>query len=194
MQNPHYSDFKLGSIAILLVLHLTVVNIILDKEYQPANKVDSTTHELPILSGDVRKMYSSRTLSNNNPQSLLAKGFFYLALHFGRRGREGWKNIKRSSSVFKQDDQNSQVEYVTLNYNEATKKNHGIQLNLKEKDQRMYSVPNDDLCPVKSLQLYLQKLSDTEEQFLQNPRIKENLAVDKNCFVFFWKIESAQQR
>ena len=34
----------------------------------------------------------------------------------------------------------------------------------------MYSFPNDTLCPVRSLKLYLAKLSKEEDSFLQNPR------------------------
>ena len=49
------------------------------------------------------------------------------------------------------------------------KKNHGAENEL-ENDQRMYSIIGDNKCPVRSLELYLSKLSPKEDAFLQIPR------------------------
>ena len=96
---------------------------------------------------------------------------FEVSLHFGRPGREHWRSLKKSLFVFKKDDTDERRECVTINYNEMSKnKNHGVETNIKEKDQRMYSFESESLCPVYSLKLYLSKLSLQEESFLQKPR------------------------
>ena len=50
----------------------------------------------------------------------ILEGFFEESLHFGRRGREGWRSLKKSSFVFKKDDTDKRGEYVTITYNEVT--------------------------------------------------------------------------
>ena len=49
-------------------------------------------------------------------------------------------------------------------------KNHGVESNQDDKDQRMYSQPHNQNCPVASLKLYLEKLSPDEEHLFQTPR------------------------
>ena len=107
--------------------------------------------------------------SNDSPESLLHKVFFEVGLHFGRRGREGWRYLRKYLFCFKRDNSNPNVRYVTLNFHESTKKNHGIE-RMHEKDQRMYSTPDSDTCPVNSLALYLSKLNPNSDAFLQIPK------------------------
>ena len=82
--------------------------------------------------------------------------FFEVGLHFGRRGREGWRNLRKDSLVFKRDDSNPDLKYATVTHHETIKKNHGIENEL-EKDQRLYAIIGDDKCPVQSLEMYLSK-------------------------------------
>ena len=103
-------------------------------------------------------------LSTETPEALRNKVFFDVTFHFGRRGREGWKDVKKDSFVFKTDDEGA--EYATIRYNEKTKKNNGLDKHRTEKDQRMYAT-GDSNCPVASLKLYLQKLDDKSDYFLQ---------------------------
>ena len=68
--------------------------------------LDKTQHKKAIPSGDVERMYSTKVLSNHDPESLLYEVFFKVGLHFGRRGREDWRNLRKDSFVFKRDDSN----------------------------------------------------------------------------------------
>ena len=162
--------------------HNRIVNLIQDKEFTIAHKAlmgrmkknraegrDKTRHKKAISNGDVDRMYSTKVLSNDAPEALLYKVFFEVGLHFGRRGREGWRNLRKDSFVFKRDDSNPDLKYATLTHYETTKKNHGIENEL-EKDQRMYAIIGDNKCPVQSLEMYLSKLSPKEDAFLQIPR------------------------
>ena len=59
------------------------------------DRLDTSEHKSAILPGDMSKLYESKTLSNDNPKSLQRKVFVELLLHFGRRGKEGLRELKR---------------------------------------------------------------------------------------------------
>ena len=141
--------------------------------------LDKSQHKKAIQSGDIEKMYAMKILSNDSPESLLHKVFFEIGLHFGRRGREGWRDLRKDSFCFKWDDIISNVRYVTLNFHESTKKNHGVE-RMHDKDQRMYSTPDNNMCPVNSLELYLRKLSPKSDAFLQIP--KKNITTSEDIW------------
>jgi hypothetical protein len=118
---------------------------------------DVTQHKKAIQPSDMSKLYSSGVLSNDNPTGLQNKVYVELSLHFGRRGREGLRQLTKDSILIKEDD--SGREYATLAYNEKDK-NHQLTLPKEgEKQQIMYSQPDSELCPVKSLKKYLSKLN-----------------------------------
>lgn len=178
-----------------------------DRVFQSANQVfigclkrlrtqglDKTQHKTAVAPGDFTKMYSSGTLSNNTPKSLLRKVFVELCLHFGRRGREGLRELKKDSIVFKFDDQGR--EYATLKYHEMEKNHQGVDMKESNKIPLMYSQPDDEQCPVYSLKLYLAKLNPKCNDLFQNPRSKwtetsdiwyENKALGKNTLASMMK-------
>ena len=152
------------------------IDIKKDKEFQGSNQVlegklkimkregrDRTEHKKPITEEDLRKMYSSGTLGISNPESLQFKVFFEIALHFGRRGRENWRNMKKDSFEVKEDANGT--EYVTIPFHELDK-NHQ---DLDNKRQMMFAQPDKVSCPVRSFKLYLSKLHPELDTFLQKP-------------------------
>lgn len=126
-----------------------------------------------ISPNDISKMYSTGTLGNDNPESLQNKVFFELALHFCVRGKAGWQNVEKTSISFMTDVENGGLEYVTLAQTEAAPlKNRDIGENIQKRHERMYAKPNDPLCPVRSLKLYLTKLSPNYRSLFQHCRKK----------------------
>ena len=163
--------------------HNKSVNIVSGKSFMAANKVftgrirlnkaaglDVSKHKTAVAPGDLKRIYDTRILSNDNSTSLLHKIFFEISLHFGRRGREGLATLKKQDFVFCRDDQNPDSEFATICFNETTKKNHGVENKQSNKEQRMYSQPGDPKCPITSLKLYLSKLSQEDDAFFQIPR------------------------
>ena len=151
-----------------------------DKVFQGANQViagvmkqmrrdglDTTKHKDAIPEEDMRKLYDSRTLSNDNATSLLHKVFFELCLHFGRRGREGLRDLKKGSFDIKKDA--SGKRYVRQTYLEKEKNHQGLSLKEKEKCACMYEQPNSEHCPVKSFELYVSKLHPACDALFQKP-------------------------
>ena len=166
------------------------INIISDREFKQENMdktgrikknrregLDTTKHKSAIQPGDVRKMYDSGTLSNNNPKALQSKVFFEIMLHFGRRAKEGLHDLKVDSFEFRTDADGH--VYVTIPYNEATKTNHGLESDREEKEQRMYETGDPDTCPIASLKLYLSKLNPKSPSFFQHISTKSSVMFEK---------------
>ena len=104
--------------------HSRQINIAQDRAFMSANNVvigllkdlkargmDQTTHKAAISAADMQKMYSSGVLSDDNSKSLQRKVFIELMLHFGRRGQEGLRTMRRDSVVIKTDG--SGTKYAT---------------------------------------------------------------------------------
>lgn len=151
-------------------------NIISDSMFKTANDVikdkivimKQEGKEQPRSSltlDDIKLLYSSYTLSCDNPTSLLYKVYFDISLHFGCRGREGYRDLKKYHFIFVKDGRN--IEYGTLNQNPDEK----IKKRQKEHDQRIYGT-GDSNCPLYSLKLYLGKLNPGCDVFFQRPKVE----------------------
>ena len=120
-----------------------------DSEFLSANKMfeakcklytkemnPKPTHKSSIAAGDMLKLrgYFSEGLDSNNswadPERLLQFVWFSVCFHFGRRGREGWRELSKQSFGIKTDD--SGARYVTEIQTEQTKNYQG---GSKQKDQ-----------------------------------------------------------
>lgn len=156
------------------------LNIITDGDFQGVNSLlaglvkrqkkkgeDVSKKHEPISEDDLKLMYASGVLSDVSPTNLQLKIFFELTLHFGRRGREGLRELKKDDIVFRKDP--SGTEYATLGFNPSKKNHQGISHHISEHDQKMFATNCDD-CPVQSLNFYLSKLHPDCPYLFQLPR------------------------
>lgn len=184
-KNGHqYSKFALVSIRAGINRHLAsppyfrTINIM--KEFMSSNHVligivkshkregaDKTKYHPPISNGDLEQMYYSRVFSVTNPTSHVRMVWFEITLHFCRRGREGLRELTPKSCLLHKDD--TSRDYFTMSYNEADKTHHGVDSRESVKETRLYALPESDLCPVKSLRLYLSKRNPKNNAFFQRP-------------------------
>lgn len=190
-----YSKSGYISIRAAINRHLTSppfsksINIIHDKEFMLCNQVftgiirkmresgkDVTHHKTAIPEGDMAKMYETKTLSNDTPLSLLRKVFVEISINFGRRGREGLRELTRESIIIKKDDKGQ--EYATMTFNELDKNHQNPSPKEPEKKQILYSQDDSDLCPILSLKKYISKLNPKCSSFFQRPRNLKNPALD----------------
>ena len=88
-------------------------------------------------------------------------------LNFTRRGQEGLDILTRQSYGKFQDDKGH--SFYKMMYKES-KTHHGVDSRENYQERRMYANPaNPDNCPVRSLDLYLSKLSPKCNSFFQQP-------------------------
>ena len=128
---------------------------------------DFSKHHPSIKKDDLEKMYDSEVLSHKDPVALQRKVFFETVLHFGRRGREGLREMKKSDIVFKLDENGK--EYATLAGNPLEKNHQGFSSREGEHSQIMYGT-GDVNCPFTSLKFYLTKLNEKCEALFQRAK------------------------
>lgn len=156
------------------------INIINGEAFKPANEVlvgllrklkqdgqDKSKSHPAISEFELAKLYTSGALSDENPISLQNKVFFEVCLHFGRRGREGLRELKKEHFCFVFDEVG--VEFVTLCFNPAEKNHQGFNLKDTEHDQRLYGTGAAN-CPLVSLKKYINLLHPDCPFFFQRPR------------------------
>ncbi|XP_061572839.1 activating transcription factor 7-interacting protein 1 isoform X2 [Cololabis saira] len=158
-----------------------------DKEFKTSNNVfagvvnmlrknglDTIVHHTSITNADLNTI--KRVLNPNTPTGLVNKVWFDTQLHFGRRGKEGNRQLKPSSFVIKTDERG--LKYATLTHEDA--KNHDDPEG-RNRERVMYQLPGDPLCPVSSLEKYLSVLPPDAPAFYLHAR-KEHCNLDKVWF------------
>ena len=185
------------------------INIAHDRPFMSANHVFvgllkdlkarglETTHKTAISSEDMRKLYASGNLSEDNPRSLQRKVFVELMLHFGRRGREGLRDMGKDSIVIKVDG--SGKSYATTAYNELSKNHQNVLTDKAHDEKQSMMMEQPQRCPVQSLRLYMSKLNDRCDAFWQRPNEKyegrnwyANRAVGVNTLADMMKVISQE--
>ena len=73
--------------------------------------LDQTTHHPAITPGDIAKLRASSAMSPATPRGLQNKVWFDIQLHFGRRGKEGNRDLKPDSFVIKTDENGTRLVF-----------------------------------------------------------------------------------
>ena len=135
------------------------INIITDTEFVLANAMFQSKqklyrkthnakpkHKKPIEVGDMRKLSAYFRANISRAEVNQEFTWFNLCYYFGRRGREGWRDVSKNTFEVLTDDENRR--YVTCVLTETMKNNQDAGTNSTDySDQRMYEQP--DLCPVR---------------------------------------------
>ncbi|KAJ8356665.1 hypothetical protein SKAU_G00194590 [Synaphobranchus kaupii] len=131
---------------------------------------DTTEHHPSISASDFNTIKSS--LDPTKPEGLIRKVWFDVQLHFGRRGKEGNRQLTPASfSVFR--DENG-LKYASMTFNEETK-NHKDPQERKKDSRRGYMY---SLCPVASLEKYLSLLPSNAPALYLHPKRKWEMSDD----------------
>ena len=163
-------------------LYNRIIDLSKDREFTTANNMlkaqlkvnrvegrDESVHKKAIPEGDMDHIFNRMTLSN--PSDLQMRIFMDIMVHFGRRGREGLRELRRDSFQNKVDGNGKR--FAILRYHELDKTMNGIDPNVGEHSKKMYEEPSSgDHCPIKTLEFYLSKLNPSCTAFFQrcNPR------------------------
>ena len=163
--------------------HKMGLHIATDVAFQQSNQIldaklknmkqqgqESVQHKPCIENEDLRRLKDSDAIIPSTPQGLLYNVWFHITLYFCRRGREGQRNLKRSSFLFLQDENGK--HYATMAHDEASKaRQGGLSDNTSsfEKLGRIYQTehPNDGY---NALCLYMKKLNPQCSAFFQFPK------------------------
>ncbi|XP_043193789.1 uncharacterized protein LOC122366071 [Amphibalanus amphitrite] len=157
--------------------HSRPINIITDREFIAANNIfdarcklyvkagnPKPQHKAAITEDDMKRLGDYLSDFASNPTILLQATWFYLCFFFGRRGREGWAQMRKDHFVIREDPDGK--EYVTISKTEATKNHQGgsKQGDVDFSDQRMYG-PG-----VEVFKMYQQKINHNSDRLFQTPK------------------------
>ena len=159
------------------------LDIINDKDFLTANQMfkakcklyvathnPKPKHKPVIEAGDMKKLGAYFDSYRTNPDILMEALWFYICYFFGRRGREGWTEMNKSSFNIKTDSEGQ--KYVHMGVTEATKNHQGGHKpgDIDYSDQRMYG-PG-----VEIMEFCLTKLNPECNRLFQYPM--SNYAMD----------------
>ncbi len=157
------------------------VNIITDTRFTTANQMFQARCRLYQKGNNAKPQHkpaiekSDKILINQyfhdalqNPTKLQEFVWFTLCYHFGRRGREGWRNLKRDFYVIEVDGDGKR--YVCTKSTETSKNIQGGQKQTEQdySDCRMYAV-SAKLDPVAAFELLLLKSNPDNPFLFQKP-------------------------
>lgn len=106
-------------------------NLAQDPEFKSSNNVfkgvlkqirrtgrDKATHYPPISPEDQRILKNYAALNPNNPRGLLNKVWYDIQFHFGRRGKEGNRDLRPDCFTLQRDENGP--KYFTMTWSEET--------------------------------------------------------------------------
>lgn len=167
-------------------------NLAQDPEFKSSNNIfrgvlkqirrtgrDKATHYPPISPEDQRILKNSAALNPNNPRGLLNKVWYDIQFHFGRRGKEGNRDLRPDCFILKRDENGRR--YFTMTWSEETE-NQTDPLERSKANRRgfMYEQRGSPFCPVASLEKYLTKIPLGAKALYLQPR-RDVLTTDR-----FW--------
>ena len=132
---------------------------------QESKGYDKSRRKEPILQTDLDLIYTNYFIPHfdNDPVCLLHKVYFDIAFFLGKRGQEGLRKLTKDSFELKVTSEGK--EYFEMKFNESTKKSQGDNYNEMNEQPILLAQPGKRCCPVKSLKLYLSKLTKIDALF-----------------------------
>ena len=121
LNNPPFSrGFELNSDPKFSKSNKTLDAVIKSQRRQGFETVQ---HKPVIMNNDMVKLQESGIFNIDEPIGLLYGAWFYIMLHFCRRGREGQRELRPDSFVIMHDDRN--CPYLTMTHMEVSKNYQG---------------------------------------------------------------------
>lgn len=156
---PHNKPFSVISDAAFTEANKVLGAFV--KDLKMSGKIEDIVHKKAITKDQVRKLYDSGELGpadSQDPAQLQRTAWFYVALFFGRRGRENQRLIKRDMLVLGRTAQG--LEYYELNRQMPSSLPSAISADDEEDSEaKVFAVPESARCPVKTLKNYLSHLN-----------------------------------
>ena len=160
----------LQGILTLLVTDFNKANHVLEGVFKDltVKGLDNPKPHCPLEPGDFRRLIESGTIGLDNPVSLQNLVFLNLSIQLGKRGNEGWRQMKKDTLLEAIDDQGKQ--YLSFKANQKEKKYSGGTIASSHRPEaRVYEQEGVELCPVRAYKLYKSYLSPTLDDLWQRP-------------------------
>ena len=136
------------------------------------------SHYKPIESGDMEKMVATGIMGTNNPKALQNLVWLSVALQFGKRGQEGYRDMTKHT--FRRGTDDAGLDYYEYAVCESQKNHSGGSIASTYMPQgRMYAKPGEVLCPVAAMDKYISLLHPALNCLWQKPNNNRKSSEDK---------------
>lgn len=133
--------------------------------------LDKVQHHEPIDPMDIEKLKTTNVIGTENPLALQRLVWLGIALHFGRRGREGYRTMNKD--FFEIHMGADGRRYMEQTYCEKNKNHQGDKSNNSYMAQgRMYEQAGNEYCPIRAYELYMSLINAEVECMWQRPNMK----------------------
>ena len=135
--------------------------------------LDTVQHHEPMDQNDIDKLKATNAIGTDNPLSLQRLVWIGIALHFGRRGREGYRSM--TLKTFLIDTDSDGRRYLHQSHCEKTKNHQADKASNSYMPQgRIYEQPGDEFCTLRAYELYVSMLNADVECLWQRPNMQFN--------------------
>ena len=125
-------------------------------------------HHNAIEKGDFQKLKDSGTIGTNDPKALQRLVWLNIAMHFARRGREGYRTMSKDMFHVAVDGEGH--SYIAQSFFEKTKNHQGASITDDHMPQgRIYAIEGDEYCPVRAYERYISLLNPDVAYLWQKP-------------------------
>ncbi|KAL9982412.1 hypothetical protein ACROYT_G004450 [Oculina patagonica] len=168
---PHNKPFSVISDAAFTEANKVLGAFV--KDLKMSGKIEDIVHKKAITKEQVRRLFDSGQLGpadSNDPAQLQRTAWFYVALFFGRRGRENQRLLKRDMLVLGKTPQG--IEYYELNRQMPGSLPSAISSDdgEEESEAKIFAVPGSARCPVNTIKNYLSHLNPASDVLFQRPK------------------------
>ena len=130
--------------------------------------LDRVQHHEPIAQEHIAQLKATNVIGTDNPLSLQRLVWLGIGIHFGRRGRENYREMTKSFFTIKKDAEGRR--FLQQAYCEKTKNHQGDKPSNSYMAQgRIYEQPGDAFCTLTAYEKYLSLLNSDFELLWQRP-------------------------
>ena len=148
---PWFASYLLVSDPVFKLSNDTMVGVF---KWLAKQGLDNVTHHEPIDQNDIDKLKATGVIGTDNPLSLQRLVWLGVALHFGRRARENYRDMNMIFFIIKTDSDGRR--YLQQAFCEKTKNHQADKASNSYKPQgRIYEQPGDSYCILRSYKLYI---------------------------------------
>ena len=176
LQNPPYNlSFCILKDAAFLHSNQVLKGMFKTLTEQGLTMVNHFKH---IEKEDMNKLINTGVIGTDNPRSLLNLVWLSIAFQFGKRGRESYRGMTKSTFIRGIDA--AGLHYYEYGVCEKQKNHSGKNLATTHVPQgRMYERKGDPLCPVSAMDKYLSHLHPDLDSLWQTPNSRYDFNENK---------------
>ena len=156
--------------ANLQISDQVIESLNIQKGHQGSKLKRFSSLKIAMNANDVTRLMNSGLFDIGNPSGLFRKVWFDLTIHLGIGGQAAMRSLTFESFVPETDETGRRYYRLNRDGMDQRQARSGMEMQYWNWGGRMYEMPGDPHCPVKSMDLYYQKRNVLKDSFFQRPK------------------------